>query len=111
MVNVRTLSLHAWLACRRAAARTERRTLLAPAGIGLNLKNSKGFLMDEKPGIVEAYMTTSEAATYLHLSRSFLYEEMGAGKLRYAKFGNARRIPRQAVLDYEAACLVTRDES
>ena len=41
-----------------------------------------------------------EAARYLGLSRSKVYELMDKGELRYAKFGSSRRIPVEAVEDY-----------
>lgn len=38
--------------------------------------------------------TVLEAARYLSLSRSMIYNLMESGKLRYVKIGSARRIPR-----------------
>lgn len=39
-------------------------------------------------------LTVIEAATFLSLSRSMIYNLMESGKLRYVKIGSARRIPR-----------------
>jgi excisionase family DNA binding protein len=52
------------------------------------------------------FLTVSEAARLLGLSRAKLYSIMDQGKLRYAKFDKARRIPRKAVSEYVAACMV-----
>jgi excisionase family DNA binding protein len=46
------------------------------------------------------------AAEFLGLSRSKVYQLMDAGQLAYAKFGRARRIPKQALLEYAAKQIV-----
>jgi excisionase family DNA binding protein len=46
-----------------------------------------------------------EAAQLLALSRSKVYEEIGAGRLRSVTIGRARRVPRSAVVEYVAMLL------
>lgn len=56
--------------------------------------------------LVEAgFVTVVEAATFLSLSRSTLYELMDAGKLPYSHVGRTRRIPKQALIDFALASL------
>jgi len=50
-------------------------------------------------------LTIEDAARLVALGRSLLYQEMDAGRLPYCKFGRARRIPRQALLDWAQAHL------
>jgi excisionase family DNA binding protein len=52
------------------------------------------------------YWTVKQAARHLSRSRATIYNLMGAGELRFCKFGRSRRIPREVVLQYAAACLV-----
>jgi excisionase family DNA binding protein len=47
--------------------------------------------------INEGLATVAEAARFLSLGRSTIYELMNSGKLRYCKIGGARRIPWRAV--------------
>jgi excisionase family DNA binding protein len=56
--------------------------------------------------ISEGFESIPRAAAFLGLSRSKLYALMDAGELAFAKFGKARRIPRQALLEYAAKSLV-----
>jgi excisionase family DNA binding protein len=61
--------------------------------------------------ITEGLMTVREAATFLRLGRSTLYNLMESGRLAYVRFGSegrraARRIPRKAVIALAAAHLV-----
>ena len=51
-------------------------------------------------------VTVKEAARLTGLSVSFLYQRMEAGELAYAKFGRARRIPRNSLDRLMAAALV-----
>jgi excisionase family DNA binding protein len=48
----------------------------------------------------EIMLRVGDAAKLLAASRSFIYKLMDSGQLAYAKFGKARRIPRQALLEY-----------
>src|SRR5262245_29909219 len=62
--------------------------------------------------LMEVHMTTctdhldhgllrvQEAARLLGLSRSMLYQLMDKGELPYVKFGKARRLNRQCLLEY-----------
>lgn len=43
--------------------------------------------------------TVLEAASYLSLSRSMIYNLMESGKLRFVKIGSARRIPKACCLE------------
>jgi excisionase family DNA binding protein len=47
-----------------------------------------------------------EAAKFLRLSRTTVYEMMDRGELRYAKFGKSRRIPWAALKALAAESLV-----
>lgn len=47
-----------------------------------------------------------EAAEFLGVGRSKLYEEMDAGRLVYAKIGRSRRIPWRAIREYAADALM-----
>ncbi len=51
-------------------------------------------------------LTIEEAVQFSGLSRSFLYEQMKAGRLPYIKIGNARRVPRRALQQFLAEHLV-----
>ena len=50
-------------------------------------------------------MTIQEAAEFLSVSRSKLYELMDNGELIFVKLGRSRRIPRRALLDLAASGL------
>ena len=45
--------------------------------------------------VSEGLLTVREAAEFLKLSRSRLYELMNAGELAYVKIGGSRRVPRR----------------
>jgi excisionase family DNA binding protein len=55
--------------------------------------------------IADGFMKVPEAAAFLGLGRSTLYEMMDRGELVYARFGTARRIPRRAVVELASANL------
>lgn len=57
-----------------------------PIGIGEKI-------MLEDSVAKKGLFTVLEAANYLSLSRSMIYNLMESGKLRYVKIGSARRIP------------------
>jgi excisionase family DNA binding protein len=60
-----------------------------------------------KTEMMEEGMTRiTEAAKYLGLSRTKVYQLMHAGELVYAKFGKSRRIPRRALVAYVQKNLV-----
>lgn len=50
-------------------------------------------------------LTIPEAVQFLGLSRAKVYQLMDEGELVYAKIGKARRIPRNALIDFVAANL------
>jgi len=45
-------------------------------------------------------LTIGQAAQELSLSRSKIYELLGAGEIRSVRIGRSRRIPRQYLIDY-----------
>lgn len=49
------------------------------------------------------YFTVPELALRLKVSRAFLYRLMSAGEIRSVSLGRCRRIPRDAVREYEAS--------
>lgn len=55
--------------------------------------------------VAEGLLSVGEAARFLSLSRSTLYELMESGRLVYVKLGRARRIPRRAVVALAASHL------
>lgn len=50
--------------------------------------------------LFDGFVSVTEAARLLSVSRSFLYAAMDRGEIAFAKFGRARRLPRRAVLEY-----------
>jgi excisionase family DNA binding protein len=53
--------------------------------------------------LVDGLATVAEAAEFLSLGRSTLYELMDKGELRYIKIGGSRRIPRRALIELAKA--------
>ncbi len=49
--------------------------------------------------VQDGLVSIGEAAEFLAVSRSTLYELMDQGRLPYAKIGRSRRIPRRALID------------
>jgi excisionase family DNA binding protein len=56
--------------------------------------------------LADGFTGVTQAAEYLGISRSKIYAIMDSGELAYAKFGKARRIPRRALREFAAKCLV-----
>ena len=56
--------------------------------------------------VKDGAMTIEEAMGFSGLGRSFLYEQMKAGRLPFVKVGAARRIPRRALQQFLAEHLV-----
>jgi len=54
----------------------------------------------------EGCLTIEEAVQFSGLSRSFLYEQMKAGRLPFVKVGAARRVPKRALQRFLAEHLV-----
>ncbi len=52
---------------------------------------------DRQELIADGLATIRQAADFLGIGRSKLYEEMDAGRLAYCKFGRSRRIPWRAI--------------
>lgn len=59
-------------------------------------------MFEKKAVVEEGLLSVREAARFLSVSRSTLYELMESGQLYYVKIGRARRIPRRAVLELAA---------
>jgi excisionase family DNA binding protein len=55
--------------------------------------------------VQDGFVTVVEAAQFLGLSRSTLYNLMETGELVYAKIRDARRIPRRALIEFAAKSL------
>jgi excisionase family DNA binding protein len=49
--------------------------------------------------VADGLMTVTEAAEYLSISRSKLYQMMDSGELPYVKLGRCRRIQRRDLID------------
>ena len=62
--------------------------------------------MSETTMVSDGLVTVREAARFLSLSRSTLYQMMDKGELHYAKIGGSRRIPRQALKSLAQDCLL-----
>ncbi len=48
--------------------------------------------------VADGLMSLKEAAEFLSISRSKLYEQMDHGELPFVKLGRFRRVPRRAVV-------------
>jgi excisionase family DNA binding protein len=48
-------------------------------------------------------LTVQDAARFLSVSRSKLYELMDCGELKFVKLGRSRRIPRRALVELAAS--------
>ena len=60
---------------------------------------------DQADLVADGLVTVQEAALFLSVSRSKLYELMDKGELKFAKLGRSRRIPRRALIDLAASSL------
>ena len=56
--------------------------------------------------VSDGLVTIREAARFLSLSRSTLYQMMDKGELLYAKIGGSRRIPKQALKNLAGTSLL-----
>ena len=52
--------------------------------------------------LAEGLSTVADAAKFLSIGKTTLYEAMERGELVYVKIGRARRIPRRALLQFAA---------
>jgi excisionase family DNA binding protein len=64
------------------------------------------FVEREQELLGDGCFTIEEAVRFSGLGRSFLYEQMKAGRLPYVKVGAARRVPRRALQRFLAEHLV-----
>ena len=55
--------------------------------------------------LADGLLTVADAAKFLSVGRTTVYAAMETGLLVYCKIGRARRIPRQALIDFAAASL------
>ena len=53
----------------------------------------------------DGLMTIKEAAEFLSVSRTKLYDLMNRGEISWRKIGRARRVPRRAVEEFAARAL------
>ncbi len=60
--------------------------------------------------VADGLVNVVEAAKFLGLSRSKIYQMMDRQELRYAKLGKNRRIPRAALLELAARSMVGSGE-
>ena len=58
----------------------------------------------------DGFAKVAEAADYLGVCRSQIYKLMDEGKLRWAKFGRSRRIPRQELREFGQRSIVGESE-
>jgi excisionase family DNA binding protein len=56
--------------------------------------------------VADGLQRVTEAASFLGISRSHVYQLMDSGVLPYVKLGRSRRVPRRAVLQLAASRLV-----
>ena len=55
--------------------------------------------------VQDGLLTVKEAAAFLRLSRSTIYNLMDSGELQSVKLGKSRRIPRRCVIELAARSL------
>jgi excisionase family DNA binding protein len=58
----------------------------------------------------EGFAEVSEVAEYLSLSTTSIYNLIAAGDLPHARFGQAIRIPRRAVVEYSNRKLAEQEQ-
>jgi excisionase family DNA binding protein len=61
-----------------------------------------GTQQDRTDLVADGLVTVQEAAEFVSISRSKLYELMDTGELVYVKIGRSRRVPRRALIDLAA---------
>ncbi|MCP2337872.1 helix-turn-helix domain-containing protein [Actinomadura rupiterrae] len=70
--------------------------------------------VDTAPNLTKQLYKVAEAMEILSMGRTFIYEQMSAGRLRFVRQGTDRRIPASAIAEYvallerEAAQEITR---
>jgi excisionase family DNA binding protein len=55
--------------------------------------------------LADGCVTVVDAAKFLALGKSTIYDAMDAGRLPFVHLGRARRIPKRALIDYAKANL------
>ena len=63
---------------------------------------------DEMGIMADGLDRVADAARFLKVSPSSVYNLMGRGRLPYVKIGKSRRIPRRSLVAFAAANLVSR---
>jgi len=66
--------------------------------------------MDAMELVDDGTMGVAEARKFSGLSRTYLYQLMESGKLKYAKVGKRRLIPRAELRRLLAECLMAPDD-
>ena len=62
--------------------------------------------IDDRLAVVsEGLLTIAEVGAFLRVSRATVYNLMDSGQVPFIKVGRARRIPKQAVLQFAAQAL------
>ena len=61
--------------------------------------------------VSDGLMRVAEAAEFLRVSRSSVYQLMEGGELPWVNLGRARRVPRRAVVDLAARLVRSVDGS
>lgn len=56
----------------------------------------------ETPTTAEQWFTVAKVAEITSMGRTFLYEEMSAGRLRSKKVGGSRRIAESELVEWQA---------
>lgn len=59
--------------------------------------------IDHEADLIPAFLTVRAFARRYEISRSKAYELLGGGHVRSVTIGRSRRIPRAAVLEFEAS--------
>ena len=68
-------------------------------------ENNSALVYEREELVADGLLTVSDAAGFLKVSRSRVYELMDRGELAFAKIGRSRRIPRRAVVELAARSL------
>lgn len=55
--------------------------------------------------VSDGMLTVPDAAKFLSISRSAVYQLMQSGRLPYVQFGRSRRVPRRSLISLAAANL------
>jgi excisionase family DNA binding protein len=75
----------------------------------INLSVTWEVIVETFDLVEQGLLRVAEAARFLAVSCSTIYDLMETGRLPYVKLGRSRRIPRQALVDLARRSLVTRE--